>query len=69
VRALRAARSARSARASIAIARAVGSLRSHSMPIDPLPAPTSHSSRPGAGARAATVSARIARFVIWPSCS
>jgi hypothetical protein len=37
-------RSARSRRASIAIARAVGSARSHSIPIEPLPAPTSHSS-------------------------
>lgn len=60
-------RAARSSRRSTATARAVRSARSHSTAIEPLPAPTSHSSSPGNGARAATVSARTWRLVSCPS--
>ena len=62
-------RAARSGRASTAIARASGSARIHSMPMLPLPAPTSHSSRAGPGRSAASASARSSRRVIWPSDS
>ena len=41
--------------------------RAHSMPIDPVPPPTSHSSAPGRGSNAATVIWRIGAFVSWPS--
>ena len=47
---MRAMRLARSARASIAIARFAGSQRSHSIAIDPEPAPTSHKRSPRFGA-------------------
>ena len=67
--ALRAMRSRRSARGSTAMARLAGWTRIHSMPTLPEPAPTSHSSWPGTGARAASASARISRLVICPSCS
>ena len=67
--ALRAIRSRRSARGSTAIARLAGWARIHSMPMLPEPAPTSHSSWPGTGASAASVSARTSRLVSWPSCS
>src|SRR6185437_15759261 len=60
-------KAARGAARSIAIARMKHSLRSHSMAIEPLPAPISHSNSPGRGASAASVAARIARFVSWPS--
>ena len=36
--------------------------------IEPLPAPTSHSTSPGRGARAERVIARISRLVSMPSC-
>ena len=39
------------------------------MPTEPAPAPTSHSSCPGAGSRRASAAARRSRFVSWPSCS
>ena len=39
------------------------------MPIEPLPAPTSHSCSPGPGSSAASVTARTACLVSWPSCS
>ncbi len=43
--------------------------RSHSIAIEPQPAPTSHSISPGSGASAASVAARTSRLVSWPSCS
>ncbi|MNC25029.1 hypothetical protein D3C75_731050 [compost metagenome] len=54
--------------ASMAKARQAGWARIHSMPIEPQPAPTSHSSSPGCGARRARVMARTSRLVSWPSC-
>ena len=44
-------------------ARQPGWARIHSMPIEPLPAPTSHNSSPGTGARRARVIARTSRLV------
>ncbi|MNT08729.1 hypothetical protein D3C72_1434800 [compost metagenome] len=52
----------------MASARQPGWARIHSMPIEPLPAPTSHNSSPGIGARRARVMARTSRLVSWPSC-
>ncbi|EDT00005.1 hypothetical protein BamIOP4010DRAFT_6475 [Burkholderia ambifaria IOP40-10] len=57
----------RSACDSIAIAWHDGCARIHSMPIEPLPAPTSHNSSPGAGASRPSVNARMSRLVSWPS--
>lgn len=54
--------------ASMASARHAGWARIHSMPIEPQPAPTSHKSSPGCGARRARVMARTSRLVNWPSC-
>ena len=39
------------------------------MPIEPEPAPISHSNSPPRGARVESVTARISRLVSWPSCS
>ena len=58
----------RPASASIAKARQLGWVRIHSIPMEPLPAPTSHNSSPGMGARRARVMARTSRLVSWPSC-
>ena len=52
---------------SMAIARQLGSERSHSIAIDPAPAPTSHSSSPGLGIRRASAEARRSRLVSCPS--
>ena len=52
---------------SMAIARQCLWLRSHSILMEPHPAPTSHNSCPGRGARAAKVIARTSRLVSWPS--
>ena len=52
---------------SMAMARQRGALRIHSIPIEPQPAPTSHSSCPGQGASAASVTARTSRLVSCPS--
>ena len=62
-------RATRPLRASIAIARIEGSASIHSIATEPAPAPTSHSNSPRRGESAASVIARISRFVIWPSCS
>ena len=43
--------------------------RSHSIATLPAPAPTSQSSSPSQGARAARVTARTSALVNWPSCS
>ena len=67
--ALRAMRAARSLFASIAIARFCGWRSIHSMPIEPEPAPMSQSISARRGASAASVAARMSRFVICPSCS
>ncbi len=45
------------------------SARSHSIAIEPHPAPISHSVSPGSGASRARVIARISRLVNCPSCS
>ena len=50
-----------------ATARQPGPLRHHSIAMLPDPAPTSHSSSPGRGASAASVTARIDCLVICPS--
>ncbi len=62
-------RAARSARRSTAIARIAGSASIHSIATEPEPAPMSHSSSPRRGASDDSVTARISRLVIWPSCS
>ena len=67
--ALRRMRAARSARRSIAIARIAGSASIHSIATEPEPAPMSQSSSPRRGASDDSVTARISRLVIWPSCS
>jgi hypothetical protein len=66
-RALAPTRAARSGCDSTATARHDGCTRIHSMPIEPAPAPTSHSSRPGSGASRARVTARTSRLVSCPS--
>ena len=53
----------------MAMARSDGSASIHSMATEPEPAPMSHSNSPRRGASADSVSARISRLVIWPSCS
>ena len=57
----------RAASFSTATARAPGAARSHSMAIEPQPAPTSHSLWRGSGASAARVAALTSRLVICPS--
>ena len=54
---------------SMAMARSDGSASIHSMATEPAPAPMSQSNSPRHGASADSVSARISRLVIWPSCS
>ena len=60
-------RAARSASRSTQMARPP--CRAHSMAMEPVPPPTSHSSAPGRGPRAATVSSRMGLLVSWPSVS
>ena len=48
---------------------ATGRASIHSIATEPEPAPTSHSSSPRRGASEDSVTARISRLVIWPSCS
>ena len=67
--ALRAIRAARSGCRSTAVTVKVLFARSHSMPTEPEPAPTSHKRSPARGASAESVSARIGAFVTCPSCS
>ena len=67
--AFRAIRSALSGCCSMATARSEGWDSIHSMPIEPEPAPISHSNSPRRGAREESVTARISRLVICPSCS
>ena len=49
--------------------RASTSASIHSIATDPAPAPMSHSNSPRRGASDDSVTARISRLVIWPSCS
>ena len=56
-------------RSSTAMRGCAGWRRHHSMPIEPAPAPMSHSSSPARGASAARVRARISALVSWPSFS
>ncbi len=67
--AFRAIIAARAGSRSIAIAERPPPARSHSMAIEPQPAPTSHRVSPGNGTSAARVAARTSRLVSWPSCS
>ena len=66
---MRAMRAARAESHSMAMARLAGSASIHSMPMEPEPAPISHNSSPLRGASAASVTARMSRLVICPSCS